>query len=88
MTAANYVQRKQSLTEADMQMLQEILENNLKHQCKFHDLKHEDIDKIRMITSMFDRLGSKVIDSIVWFVMAAIVGIIVLLYNHGLLGTK
>lgn len=88
MSADTYIPRKQTLTDADLSVLQDILEQNLKHQCKFHDLRHEDIDKIRMITSMFDRIGAKVIDGIVWFILASVIGVIVLLYNHGLIGSK
>jgi len=60
------IERKNTLTEADVQLIREILKD---HQCRFPDITPEDMATVKMVADDFRTIKRSFLDKIVTMVL-------------------
>jgi Cu/Ag efflux pump CusA len=60
------VERKNNLTEADIALIENLLE---KHKCRFPDITPTDMMRVKMVADDFDTIKKSVLDKVVIVVL-------------------
>ena len=82
--------RKSILTQGDLEEIARLLKDNSlcnNHKCAFEDFDQEDIDAVKDVATIFKRVKTKVFDSIYYFIIALLVGLVILISTHELWNT-
>ena len=83
-----WIERKQTLTEADLLVIESIVRKLIDehHLCKI-DLTHEQLDDVKRLSKFFNIAESAIVKTIsktiLWVSLTVVGGIFWLLYKHG-----
>ena len=77
----NWTPRRQTLTDADMEMIRGLMSDH--GNCKFPRVSHEEMDDIKRLAGIFRAAEKAVVKGIAIGLLTIIAGFFYLLYAHG-----